>query len=86
MALRKGSGECRRDALPLLATCLAATVSAEAVQAVFHDDLSVPSLCQLSAAHEDGVGTILQVADNLSQEADLSGTNVHQLHAYVILL
>ncbi len=72
--------------LPLLATCLAATVSAEAVQTVFHDDLSVPSLCQLSASHEDDVGRILQVAVNMSQEADLSGTNVHQLHAYVILL
>ena len=71
--------------LPLLATCLAATVSAEAVHTVFHDDLSAPSLGQLTAAHENDVGRILQVADKLSQEADLSGKIVHQMHAYVIL-
>ena len=85
MALRKGPGECRQHVLPLLATCLAATVSAEAVQAVFHDDLSVPSLCQLRVSHEDDVGRILQIAVDMSQEPDISGTNAHQLHAYVVL-
>jgi len=81
VALEKGQGGCRDGVLPLLATCLAAAVSAEAVQTVFHDDLSVPSLRQLSAAHEDDVGRIVQVAVNMPQEADVSGTNVQQLHA-----
>ena len=32
------------------------------------------------------MGKILQVADNLSHEADLSGTSAHPVHAYVIML
>ena len=63
MPLRPGQGECRRDVLLWLARCLAATISAEALQTVFHDDryLSVPSLCQLSASHEDDVGRFLPI-------------------------